>query len=132
MQLWQLLCSFLQIGLLSIGGGYAAIPLIGEQTVRLHAWLTAAEFGDLVTIAEMTPGPIAVNAASFVGMRLGGPFGAVLATVGCILPGCALSLALAALYRCRPDAPLVRTVLATLRPVTAGLIGAAALGVYLP
>ena len=63
---FELFLSFLQIGLFSIGGGYAAIPLIQSQVVENHAWLTMAEFTDLVPIAEMTPGPIAVNSATFV------------------------------------------------------------------
>ena len=63
---WQLFLSFLQIGALSFGGGYAAMPLIESQIVTSHSWLTMTEFANLVTIAEMTPGPIAVNAATTV------------------------------------------------------------------
>ena len=63
----QLFLSFLQIGAFSFGGGYAAMPLIEEQVVTLHNWISSAEFVDLVTISQMTPGPIAVNAATFVG-----------------------------------------------------------------
>lgn len=62
----QLFLSFLQVGMFSIGGGYAAIPLIRDQIVTSHTWLTMNEFTDLITIAEMTPGPIAVNSATFV------------------------------------------------------------------
>ena len=69
---WQLFLSFLQIGALSFGGGYAAMPLIESQIVTSHSWLTMTEFANLVTIAEMTPGPIAVNAATFVGTKIGG------------------------------------------------------------
>ena len=68
----QLLWSFIQIGLFSFGGGYAALPLIQEQVVSVHGWLTIQEFADVVTISQMTPGPISLNAASFVGTRLGG------------------------------------------------------------
>ena len=57
----QLFISFFQVGLFSIGGGYAALPLIQNQIVELHSWMTMGEFTDLITIAEMTPGPIAVN-----------------------------------------------------------------------
>ena len=67
---WQLFLSFLQIGALSFGGGYAAMPLIEAQIVTSHGWLTTTEFADLVTIAEMTPGPIAINAATFVGTKI--------------------------------------------------------------
>lgn len=75
----QLFLSFLQIGAFSFGGGYAAMPLIQSQVVDLHGWLTMKEFTDLVTIAEMTPGPIAVNSATFVGTQIAGPLGAVIA-----------------------------------------------------
>ena len=84
----QLFFSFIQVGMFSIGGGYAAMPLIQNQVVELHPWITMAEFTDLVTIAEMTPGPIAINAATFVGIRIAGLPGAVAATMGCILPSC--------------------------------------------
>ena len=78
----QLFLSFLQIGALSFGGGYAAMPLIQAQIVTEHQWLSMSEFTDLVTIAEMTPGPIAINAATFVGTRLAGVPGALTATPG--------------------------------------------------
>ena len=84
----QLFLSFLQVGALSFGGGYAAMPLIQEQVVNLHSWLSMSEFTNLITIAEMTPGPIAVNSATFVGMQIAGILGAVIATLGCILPSC--------------------------------------------
>ena len=82
----QLFLSFMQIGLFSIGGGYAAIPLIQSQAVDINKWLTAEEFLDLATIAEMTPGPIAVNGATFIGLKVAGILGAISATFGCILP----------------------------------------------
>lgn len=74
----QLFLSFLQIGLFSFGGGYAAMPLLQEQLVARNGWLSVQEFADLVTIAEMTPGPIAVNAATFVGTKLAGLPGVLL------------------------------------------------------
>ena len=92
---WQLFLSFLQIGMFSFGGGYAALPLIQEQVVTQHGWLSRSEFTDLITISQMTPGPIAVNSATFVGIRLAGFLGALAATFGCILPsgnGAVLSL----------------------------------------
>ena len=83
---WQLLWSFFQIGLFSIGGGYAAMPLIQHQVVEVHPWLTLTEFTDIVTLSQMTPGPIAINSATFVGMRIAGVSGALVATAGCVLP----------------------------------------------
>ncbi|MBQ9810196.1 MAG: chromate transporter, partial [Spirochaetales bacterium] len=94
----QLFLSFMQVGLFSIGGGYAAIPLIESQVVTNHAWLTMSEFTDLVTIAEMTPGPIAINSATFVGIRIGGIVGAVIATLGCIVPSFLVVSILAFVY----------------------------------
>lgn len=82
---------FLYIGLFSIGGGLSAISLIQAEIVDKLGWLTAETLVDLMAIAEMTPGPIAVNAASFVGMRLYGLPGAAAATCACILPGCLIS-----------------------------------------
>ena len=84
----QLFISFLQIGMFSFGGGYAAMPLIQGQVVTGHKWLSMAEFTDLITISQMTPGPIAVNSATFVGMKVAGVPGALAATLGCILPSC--------------------------------------------
>lgn len=66
----QLFLSFLQIGAFSFGGGYAAMPLIQNQVVQLHSWLSQSEFTDLITISQMTPGPIAINSATFVGTAL--------------------------------------------------------------
>ena len=94
----KLFLSFLQVGLFSIGGGYAALPLIQNQVVEAHKWLTMGEFTDLITIAEMTPGPIAVNSATFVGIHIAGWQGAVIATFGCILPSCLIVSLLAYIY----------------------------------
>ena len=69
MILLELFLSFLQVGLFSFGGGYAALPLIQNQVVTLHPWLSLSEFTDLVTISQMTPGPIAINSATFVGQK---------------------------------------------------------------
>ena len=78
----ELLWSFFQIGLFSIGGGYAAMPLIQNQVVDVHSWLTMTQFADIMTIAEMTPGPIAINSATFVGIQTAGIPGAIIATIG--------------------------------------------------
>ena len=95
---WKLFWSFFKIGLFSIGGGYAAMPLIQHQVVELHGWLTLSEFSDIVTISQMTPGPIAINAATFVGTRVGGVSGALISTLGCIFPSCVIVLLLSYFY----------------------------------
>ena len=94
----ELFWSFFQVGLFSIGGGYAAMPLIQNQVVDIHPWLTMTGFADIMTIAEMTPGPIAVNAATFVGIQVAGLPGALIATIGCIFPSCVIVMALAYMY----------------------------------
>ena len=91
----QLFWCFFQIGLFSIGGGYASMPLIQNQVVDTYHWLSLSEFSDVITISQMTPGPIAINSASFVGIQMGGVLGAVVATLGCILPSCTIVLCLA-------------------------------------
>lgn len=95
----QLFWAFFQIGLFSVGGGYAAMPMIQSQVVNGFGWLTMAEFADVVTIAEMTPGPITLNAATFVGTQMAGIPGAIAATFGCIVPSCIIVTTLAVLYK---------------------------------
>lgn len=129
MTLFQLFLSFLQVGLFSIGGGYAAMPLIQSQVVERYAWLTMGEFADLVTIAEMTPGPIAINAATFVGIRIAGIGGALAATFGCILPSCVIVSVLARIYYRYRGLPVLREVLSSLRPAVVALIAAAGLSI---
>lgn len=126
---WELFVSFLQVGMFSVGGGYAAMPLIRSQVVVIHPWLSMREFTDLVTIAEMTPGPIAVNAATFVGLRMAALPGAVIATLGCITPALGIVSLLAYLYRKYRDLSLLQSVLACLRPVVVSLILCAGLSV---
>lgn len=121
----QLFLSFIQVGLFSIGGGYAAMPLIQSQVVDTYHWLTLSEFTDLITIAEMTPGPIAINSATFVGIRIAGFSGAVVATLGCILPSCFITSLLAYLYYKYKGVSTLQSILASLRPAVVALIAAA-------
>ena len=98
MKLLTLFFSFLQIGAFSFGGGYAALPLIQHQVVDLYHWLTMNELTDLITISQMTPGPIAINAATFVGLKIDSFYGAIVATLGCILPSCIIVSLIAYIY----------------------------------
>ena len=82
----KLFISFFKVGLFSFGGGYAALPLIQEEVVNLNSWLSISEFNNLITISQMTPGPIAINSASFVGTRVYGLSGAIVASLGCVTP----------------------------------------------
>ena len=121
----QLLWSFFQIGLFSIGGGYAAMPLIQHQVVDLHPWLTMTQFADIMTIAEMTPGPIAINSATFVGIQVAGIPGALIATMGCILPSCIIVMLLAYIYYRYKGLDMVQGVLSGLRPAVIAMIASA-------
>lgn len=117
-----LFISFLQIGLFSIGGGYAIIPLIQEQVVNAHNWLTLQEFTDIITISQMTPGPLAVNTASFVGIRISGISGAIVATLGSILSGFIISIFLYNFFKKHKDIDSVSNILKGLRASSIGLI----------
>lgn len=128
---FQLFLSFVQIGLFSIGGGYAAMPLIQSQVVDKHAWMTLEEFSDLVTIAEMTPGPIAVNAATFIGIRVADFPGALVATMSCILPSVIIVSLLALAYKKFKGASMLESVLSTLRPAVVALIAGAGLSILM-
>jgi len=121
----QLFFSFLQVGLFSFGGGYAAMPLIQGQVVTMHQWLSMSEFTDLITISQMTPGPIAVNSATFVGIKVAGLPGAIAATAGCILPSCILVTVIAKLYLKYRNMELLRGVLGSLRPAVVAMIASA-------
>ena len=121
----ELFWCFFQIGLFSIGGGYAAMPLIRHQVVEVHDWLTMAEFADIITISQMTPGPISINSATFVGMRLAGIPGVLLCSIGCIIPSFCICLTLAHFYYKYRTVSGVQVVLGSLRPAVVALIGSA-------
>lgn len=123
----QLMWSFFQIGLFTVGGGYAAIPLIQHQVVDVHGWLTMSQFADIITIAEMTPGPPFINSATFVGIRVAGIPGGVLATVSCIFPSCVIILILASLYSRYKGLSAIEGILYGLRPAVLSMIVSAGL-----
>ena len=125
----QLFFSFLQIGLFSFGGGYAAMPLIQGQVVQGHSWLSMSEFTDLITLSQMTPGPIAVNSATFVGSKIAGIPGALAATFGCILPSCILVTLLAKLYLKYREMAMLQGILHSLRPAVVAMIGSAGISI---
>ncbi len=125
MMILKLFFAFIQVGMFSVGGGYAAIPLIQEQIVNIYGLMTLEEFSDLVTVAEMTPGPISINSATFVGMRLAGIPGVLICSIGCIIPSFIICLALAYFYYKYRTVSGVQVVLGSLRPAVVALIGSA-------
>ena len=127
----QLFFSFLQVGMFSFGGGYAAMPLIQGQVVTAHKWLSMLEFTDLITISQMTPGPIAVNAATFVGIKIAGIPGALVATFGCILPSCIIVTVIAKLYLKYRNMAMLQGVLSSLRPAVVAMIASAGISILI-
>ena len=123
---WELFQSFLLIGAVSFGGGYGMISLIREQVLQ-NGWMTEEELLNRIAVAESTPGPIAVNLATFVGSSQGGIPGALVATLGVVLPSFVVILLIAALVRNLLNHPSVKAVLQGVRPAVIGLILATAL-----
>ncbi|CVI72922.1 putative chromate transport protein [Clostridiales bacterium CHKCI001] len=128
----ELFLAFLQIGAFSFGGGYAAMPLIQAQVIDKYGWLTVSDFTDLITISQMTPGPIAINSATFVGNQIAGIPGALVATLGCILPSCIFVTALAWLYSKYRNLIMLQGILESLRPAVVAMIAAAGITILLP
>lgn len=130
MILLQLFWSFFQIGLFSFGGGFASLPLIQNQVVSIHNWMTVNEFIDLITISQMTPGPIAINSATFIGIRIAGIPGALISTFGCILPSCIVVSILAFLYFKYQDLEVMKGILGALRPTIVSLIATSGVSIF--
>lgn len=128
---WKLFLIFLKIGFLSIGGGYAIIPLIQEQVVENNGWISRKMFTDIITVSQMTPGPLAVNTSTFVGLQIGGITGALAATMGCILCGVILSLILYRFFQTHQNSVYVSEVLNGLKSSSLGMIISAACTVIL-
>ena len=125
--LLDLFLCFFQVGLFSIGGGYAAMPMIQSKAVEYYHWLNMSEFTHLMTIADMTPGPITVNSATFVGIRMAGIPGALIATIGCIFPSLIIVSLISWLYERYRSMDAMQAVLSCLRPAVVALIASAAL-----
>lgn len=124
MILLELFITFLKIGLFSFGGGYAMLPLIRQEVTMTHAWMTETQFIDMLAISEMTPGPIAVNTATFVGNSVIGPIGGAVATIGVALPSFVIvSLLFYFLARFKEN-KVVNLFFRGLRVVVVGLIAA--------
>lgn len=121
----ELFLTFLQIGAVSFGGGYGMISMIREQTLS-RGWLTEEDLLNMIAVAESTPGPIAVNMATFVGSTQGGILGSFMATLGVILPSFIIILIIAAFIRNLLKFAGVKAFLGGIRPVVVGLILATA------
>lgn len=97
--LLDIVITFIKIQLLSFGGGHASIPVVQNEVVEIKHWMTMQEFSDLLAMDEITPGPLAINCATFVGKKLAGVPGSIAATVGCIIPSCVIALIFSRMYK---------------------------------
>lgn len=122
MVLLELFLSFLKIGAFSFGGGYAMLPLIQKEIIEVHGWMTSIEFIDILAVVEMTPGPVAINSATFLGYRVAGVLGSTVATLGVILPSIIIILIIAHFLSKFKDLKVVEYAFTGLRPVVLGLL----------
>jgi chromate transporter len=128
----QLLYSYLKIGFFGFGGGYAMLSLIQNEVVVQNQWMTNAEFTDIVAISQMTPGPIAINSATYIGYTVAGFWGSVVATTAVCLPALTLMILITRFFLQLRDNRYVKGAIAGMKPVVVGMIGAAALLLMFP
>ena len=128
----QLFYSYLKIGFFGFGGGYAMLSLIQNEVVVQNAWMSNAEFTDIVAVSQMTPGPIAINSATYVGYTVAGFWGAVVATISVCLPALTLMILITRFFLSLRRNRYVKGIIAGMRPVVIGMIGSAALLLIFP
>lgn len=128
----ELFYSYLKIGFFGFGGGYAMLSLIQNEVVVQNGWMSNAEFADIVAVSQMTPGPIAINSATYVGYTVAGFWGSVVATVSVCLPALTLMIIITRFFLQLRDNRYVKGAVAGMRPVVIGMIGAAALLLIFP
>ena len=125
MSLFVLFLIFAKIAVLTFGGGYAMVPLFEHEIVTRHAFMAAADFANLIGLAQVTPGPIGFNSATYVGMAQGGLAGSVIASLGVMVPSIVISLVVAIFLRKAADAKWMKLLMQGVRPCVVGIIGAA-------
>ena len=127
MILLDIFITFFKIGLFSFGGGYAMLPLIQQEVTTTHAWVTTTEFIDIVAISQITPGPISINSATYIGYKTASLLGSVVATVGLVMPSIIIMIIISKFFFKFKDNKYVEYAFLGLRPSTVGLIAAAAI-----
>ena len=128
----QLFLSYLKIGFFGFGGGYAMLSLIQNEIVEQRGWLTATQFADIVAVSQITPGPIAINSATYIGYTVAGFGGSVIATFAVCLPSLTLMLLLTRLFIRYRENRYIRMVVKAVTPVVVGMIASAALLLMFP
>lgn len=130
--LWQLLVSYLKIGFFGFGGGYAMLSLIHSEVVVRNGWLTNGEFSDIVAISQMTPGPIALNSATYIGYEVAGIPGSIVATTAVCIPALSIMMLITRFFLRLHDNRFVKGVVSGMRPIVVGMIASAALLLIFP
>ncbi|WP_240689338.1 chromate transporter [Ammoniphilus sp. YIM 78166] len=120
--IWKIFCTFFMLGPATFGGGYAMIPLLERAIIEKNRWMKKEEVTDVLAVSQTAPGSVAVNAATFIGYRLAGPWGALAATVGIILPTFIIILILTTLFLSVQHSPLVQAAFLGIRPAIVALI----------
>lgn len=118
----------MKIGMFTIGGGYAMLPLIQEAVIE-QGWMEPTQIVNFIAVAESTPGPFAINTATYVGMQMGGLFGALSATLGMVLPSFVIILTIARFFEKFKDNTAVEYIMSGLKPAVIGLIGTAVISI---
>lgn len=129
-KLWQVFVTFLKIGGFTFGGGYAMIPLIQREAVERHGWVSDEDILEIIAIAESTPGPIAINAATFIGCRVAGVAGALAATLGVVLPSFVIILLIAGVLDRFRELEVIRWAFVGIRAGVLALIVKAMVNMY--
>ncbi|MFN3691903.1 MAG: chromate transporter [Fervidobacterium sp.] len=124
----KLFFTFLQIGAISFGGGYSILKVITHYVVEEYKWITLDEFNSIVALSQSTPGPIGINAATFVGYKVGGMLGAIIATLSVILIPVTLSILLYKFYRKYSHVVIVQEIVVKLKPIILAMVASASLG----
>ncbi len=128
----QLLLCYLKIGFLGFGGGYAMLSFIYHEVVVRHEWISGAELADIIAISQMTPGPIAINSATYIGYNVAGIWGAIVATIAVCTPAMTLMIVVTRFFIHLRDNIYVENLIHAMRPVVVGMIGAAGIALIFP
>ncbi len=130
MELLNIFLVFLRIGAFSFGGGYAMLPLIEQEVVRNHQWLEISEFVDIIALSQMSPGPISINAATFIGFKHVGLIGGIVGTIGVVSFSFLIVTVMASIILKNRESSTIEGIFRGIRPAVIGLIGAACVSLF--
>ncbi|AFS77266.1 chromate transport protein ChrA [Gottschalkia acidurici 9a] len=127
--IFKLFWAFFKVGMFSFGGGYAMLPFMQKEVIEVHNWLTPHDFLDILAIAQITPGPVSINTATFVGYQLKGVLGSIVATTAVVMPSFIIVLLISLFFEKFKKSKTVERIFKGLRPIILGLIASAAVDI---